>query len=97
MSIVMRLRTGLSDAEWQVWWKNIQHAIPGTEFLDGSGRPMIAVALDEFRTAVVAEGQNRRFIHRAVENQRISLRAGVLEVLGEVGKVTAKASESVSA
>ncbi len=58
---------------------------------------MIAVALDEFRTAVVAEGQNRRFIHRAVENQRISLRAGVLEVLGEVGKVTAKASESVSA
>jgi hypothetical protein len=77
MSIVTRIRTGLSEYEWEKFWAKAV-STPGYQI------QALAVGLEEWRDAVVAEGKNRQSIERAYSGRRISLRSGVLQVIREV-------------
>jgi hypothetical protein len=77
MSILTRIRTGLSEYEWEKYWAQVV-ATPHGQI------GALSLGLEGWRSAVVDEGRNRQFIERALHGKKISLRAGVLQVIKEV-------------
>ena len=77
MSILTRIRTGLSEYEWEKYWAQLASTPCGQI-------NALSLGLEGWRAEVVAEGRNRQFIERAYTGKRISLRAGVLQVINEV-------------
>ena len=77
MSILMQLKTGLSEKEWENLWARVVSASRWqTEAL--------AMGFEEWRQAVIDEGENRRFITYATTGKRIGLRKGIAQVVAEI-------------
>ena len=77
MILLTRIRTGLSEYEWEKAWAQAV-STPGLQV------HALALGLEAWRENVVAEGKNRQFIERAYSGKRLSLRGGVLQVIREV-------------
>jgi len=77
MSILMQLRTGLTEREWEeLWARLVSSPRWQTEAL--------ALGFEEWRQAVISEGENRRFITLATTGKRIGLRKGIAQVIAEI-------------
>jgi hypothetical protein len=95
--MISRILTGLSEHEWQsAWAKVLPHLhVPIADKPMALNREIPTFA--EWKQAVVFEGKNRQFIHRCY-GEKISLRAGVQEVIDEIADPTpAQAFAKVSA
>lgn len=77
MSILMQLRTGLSEREWEDLWARLVSS-PHRQV------EAIAMGFEDWRNAVIAEGANRRFITHATTGKRIGLRKGIAEVVADI-------------
>lgn len=77
MSILCKLRTGLSEREWENFWVKLASS-PKSQIL------ALSVGFEEWRQNVIAEGENRRFITYSVTGKRIGLRKGIAQVLAEI-------------
>jgi hypothetical protein len=77
MSILMQLKTGLSEREWEdLWARLVRSPRFQTEAL--------IIGFEEWRQAVIDEGENRRFITYATTGKRIGLRKGIAQVVAEL-------------
>lgn len=83
MSILMQIRTGLSERQWEDLWARL---VSSPKFQVEA----MAVGFEEWREMVIAEGENRRFIAYATTGKRIGLRAGIGQVLSEIKHDIAK-------
>jgi len=77
--MMTRLLTGLNDQEWRKAWASVQAVLP----FAGNLAPQVLPSFRVWKAAVIAEGKNRRFIDQCY-GEKISLRAGVQEVIREV-------------
>jgi hypothetical protein len=77
MSLLSKIRTGLSEREWENLWARV------VSFPKFQGAALEA-GFENWRTAVIDEGSNRQFIHRAYTGKKIGLRKGIAEVIAEI-------------
>jgi hypothetical protein len=80
--MISRILTGLSEHEWREAWAKVlpRLQVPIADKPMALNRPTPSFA--EWKQAVIFEGKNRQFVHRCY-GEKISLRAGVLEVINE--------------
>lgn len=76
MSLKTLIRTGLTDHEWEKYWRQLVSQ-PRSQV------EALALGLDDWMQAVVDEAVNRQVIERAYTGKRLSLRKAVLQVIME--------------
>lgn len=79
----MQLRTGLSEREWENLWAKL---VSSPQFQTHA----LSIGFEEWRQAVICEGENRRFITFAYTGKRIGLRKGIAQVVAEIRADIAK-------
>lgn len=77
MSLFLKIRTGLSQYEWERLWAQLCTS-PHTQI------EALSQGFENWFEAVVAEGKNRQFVHYAFSGKHISLRKGIAEVVNEM-------------
>jgi hypothetical protein len=79
MSLKSLIATGLTEKQWEDLWARLAKS-PRSQI------EALAMGFEEWREAVIAEGENRKFIEFAYSGKRISRRKGIARVIDEIKK-----------